>query len=246
MDKAMSTTEMSAEDLMREKVLARARVISCRDEIPAEERERRSAALCARLVECCAGVLRPGTMVAAYCAFGSEPDMKAFVHEAYARGCRVCFPCMVRAEAGAAMAGAAAGGVGAATATGVAAGGASAEAGSACSSRAKMTFLELDQAAFDAKEAAFLCKPVRSIPADDALFETVRVVPADEIDVVVVPMVACDTAGNRLGYGGGNYDRFLETVRDDALIIGVGFAEQQVDAVPCEPHDKTLPRIELG
>ncbi len=55
------------------------------------------------------------------------------------------------------------------------------------------------------------------------------------IDLVIVPGLAYTTTGFRLGYGGGNYDRFLPLTR--AETIGVCFAEQVVDAVPLEPHD---------
>ncbi len=56
-------------------------------------------------------------------------------------------------------------------------------------------------------------------------------------DVVVVPGLAFTTAGDRLGQGGGWYDRFLAQVRDDCSTIGVCFAEQVVDALPLEVHD---------
>lgn len=55
------------------------------------------------------------------------------------------------------------------------------------------------------------------------------------IDLVIVPGLAYTAAGHRLGYGGGNYDRFLPLTR--AATVGVCFTEQLVDAVPLEPHD---------
>ncbi len=59
-------------------------------------------------------------------------------------------------------------------------------------------------------------------------------------DVVIVPCVAFTRSGERLGQGGGWYDRFLAEVRDDCLTIGVGFAEQLVDELPTEAHDVRL------
>ena len=47
----------------------------------------------------------------------------------------------------------------------------------------------------------------------------------------------------RLGYGGGNYDRFLRELRSDAVVCGIAFREQEVKAVPTEPHDLALPKI---
>ena len=61
-----------------------------------------------------------------------------------------------------------------------------------------------------------------------------------EVDVVVVPGVAFTADGQRLGQGGGWYDRFLAGLRDDAVAIGVCFEAQILDAVPTEPHDVVL------
>lgn len=60
---------------------------------------------------------------------------------------------------------------------------------------------------------------------------------ADRLDAVVVPGVAFDADGGRLGYGRGFYDRFLSRLRPGTLVIGVAFATQVVDAVPREAHD---------
>lgn len=64
-----------------------------------------------------------------------------------------------------------------------------------------------------------------------------------EIDAIIVPMTAFDSHGNRLGYGGGNYDRYLPLLREDTAIIGAAFNEQKVEAVPTDPHDLPLPLI---
>ena len=57
------------------------------------------------------------------------------------------------------------------------------------------------------------------------------------IDVVIVPGTAFTPAGDRLGQGGGWYDRFLARVTPDCLKVGVAFAPQLVDSLPVEPHD---------
>ena len=49
------------------------------------------------------------------------------------------------------------------------------------------------------------------------------VVVADKIDVVFVPLLACDHYGNRIGYGGGYYDRFLAECRPETFKIGLSF-----------------------
>ena len=67
-------------------------------------------------------------------------------------------------------------------------------------------------------------------------------------DVVIVPGLAFTRGGDRLGQGGGWYDRFLEDVRPECVTIGVGFAEQIVDTLPVERHDIALHHVvtELG
>ena len=57
----------------------------------------------------------------------------------------------------------------------------------------------------------------------------------DEIEMVVVPGVAYDRSGNRLGRGRGFYDRLLASTR--ATKVGVGYEFQLVDSIPAEPHD---------
>ncbi|MGV6811679.1 MAG: 5-formyltetrahydrofolate cyclo-ligase [Brevirhabdus sp.] len=64
-------------------------------------------------------------------------------------------------------------------------------------------------------------------------------------DVVIVPLVAFDHAGGRLGYGGGFYDRSLERLRAAKPVFAIGFAygAQQVDALPLEPTDQPLDAV---
>ncbi|WP_444455115.1 5-formyltetrahydrofolate cyclo-ligase [Rhodobacter capsulatus] len=63
--------------------------------------------------------------------------------------------------------------------------------------------------------------------------------------VLIVPLVAFDRRGYRLGYGGGFYDRTLERLRaaGPATAIGFAFAAQEMEAVPTEPTDQPLDLI---
>lgn len=59
-------------------------------------------------------------------------------------------------------------------------------------------------------------------------------------DVVLLPLVAADPAGYRLGYGGGFFDRTLATMVPRPLAIGVGFELAIVPDIQPEPHDIPL------
>lgn len=71
--------------------------------------------------------------------------------------------------------------------------------------------------------------------------ETGAVEPA----VLLVPLLAFDVQGRRLGYGKGHYDRAIARLQatGGVLTIGVAYAAQEVAEVPTEPHDKALDAI---
>lgn len=73
-----------------------------------------------------------------------------------------------------------------------------------------------------------------SIPSDDK--------PEIQPSVLIVPLLAFDRAGYRLGYGGGFYDRTLEKLRalGPTLAVGVAFSEQEVPQVPRDNFDQKL------
>ncbi len=66
--------------------------------------------------------------------------------------------------------------------------------------------------------------------------------PEVDPDIVLVPLLAFDARGYRLGYGGGFYDRTLAKLRAQKPVIAVGLAydEQKVDAVPIDAYDQRL------
>ncbi len=74
------------------------------------------------------------------------------------------------------------------------------------------------------------------IPAEGATLEP---------DALIVPLVAFDAALNRLGYGGGFYDRTLARLRArrPTRAIGFAYAAQQADSLPVEPTDEPLDAV---
>ncbi len=66
-----------------------------------------------------------------------------------------------------------------------------------------------------------------------------------EPEILIVPLVAFDRNGGRLGYGGGFYDRTLELLRGKraTLAIGFAFAAQEAEGLPLEPTDQPLDMV---
>ena len=79
------------------------------------------------------------------------------------------------------------------------------------------------------KEGPFGAK----IPGEDQFFDP---------EIVIVPLVAFDSEGGRLGYGGGFYDRTLEVLRRrrPTLAIGFAYSDQMTERLPLEPTDQPL------
>ena len=98
-------------------------------------------------------------------------------------------------------------------------------------------------AADDASAAPFIAHPTRAFAATDIDSDRFPIVPAEALDMIVVPLVAFDQTGARLGYGGGCYDRYLPMLSPACQIIGIAFDEQRVDHVPTDAHDLPLPHI---
>ncbi|KQX40469.1 hypothetical protein ASD04_07570 [Devosia sp. Root436] len=67
--------------------------------------------------------------------------------------------------------------------------------------------------------------------------------PKAEPDIVIMPLLAFDGRGTRLGYGGGYYDRTLAAMTKKPKLIGLAFAAQELDRIPREPHDVPLDAV---
>jgi 5-formyltetrahydrofolate cyclo-ligase len=66
--------------------------------------------------------------------------------------------------------------------------------------------------------------------------------PAVDPDILIVPLLAFDRRGHRLGYGAGYYDMTLTALRAKrpVVAVGIGYAAQEVDTVPITPRDARL------
>lgn len=70
-----------------------------------------------------------------------------------------------------------------------------------------------------------------------------RQCPPEAIDLAIIPGVAFDRRGGRLGHGRGFYDRLLPQLRTDCPRVGLSFECQLVPHIPMEPHDQYMQTI---
>jgi len=80
------------------------------------------------------------------------------------------------------------------------------------------------------------------VEGDHGTAHPVHTAPMMRPDVVLVPMLAFDRRGYRIGWGGGYYDRTLELLRKvgQCTAIGVAYSAQEVDEVPTDAYDQPL------
>lgn len=79
------------------------------------------------------------------------------------------------------------------------------------------------------------------IPEPDVPDE--REMDINDVDFVVMPGVAFDFKGNRIGYGAGFYDKLLSGLKRQIPLIAIAYEEQIVDSVSSEPHDIKVHKI---
>lgn len=97
----------------------------------------------------------------------------------------------------------------------------------------KMQFHHIRDAGADTAPGA------HGIPAPH---EHLPIILPEAFDLIIVPGVAFSPSGQRLGYGGGYYDRYLPHCRK-AQIIALAFAEQMLPELPTEAHDLPIAQI---
>ncbi|MGB3492773.1 MAG: 5-formyltetrahydrofolate cyclo-ligase [Elainellaceae cyanobacterium] len=89
--------------------------------------------------------------------------------------------------------------------------------------------------------------PQDSVPLQPGAFDILEphpdspVLHSEQVDLILVPAVACDRQGYRLGYGGGFYDRMLsEPAWKNKRAIGIVFSESHVEKLPADAWDQRL------
>ncbi len=82
-------------------------------------------------------------------------------------------------------------------------------------------------------DRSILAHPTKLFDSIDAS----RHIRPEQIDLMLIPGIAFDEHGRRLGQGGGFYDRYLPYVREDCMLIGIAFDEQIVESIPCDNTD---------
>lgn len=228
---------------VEERTVLRREVLATRRRLDEAYRAHKSAEICKQLIQSLDMTLMltdrdpSQTIIAVYSAFPDEVQLHDFIENAYEKGCSVAFPVLVH------------------------------DAHSDNDTAQTMEMRLVDQMTYESimqvdgsgqyianptnpyhqAEApeSFLANPLKTYHHDDEGLMEFPYISAGELTMIVVPLVAYDKHGNRLGYGGGNYDRYLTQIQPSTRVAAVAFAEQEVDEVPVEEHDVRVPIIAL-
>jgi 5-formyltetrahydrofolate cyclo-ligase len=98
---------------------------------------------------------------------------------------------------------------------------------------------------FHLKSCKELAPGAMQIPEPASNFRKLaeRQVPPEMLDFIIVPGVAFDRHGARIGYGKGYYDKLLQSIRKDAIAVGVCFECQLFPEIPCLSHDVRMSKV---
>ena len=69
-----------------------------------------------------------------------------------------------------------------------------------------------------------------------------RLVKVEKLDLIIAPGVGFDEAGNRIGYGGGYYDRLLASI-PEVPVLALSFSEQIVDKIKTSAYDQQVDKV---
>ena len=106
-----------------------------------------------------------------------------------------------------------------------------------------MNMRVVDYQSWKDASAAFFKNPIKVFSKNDVLLNAYPALPAEQIDILICPLLGFDSNNNRIGYGGGFYDRYLSQLNELAQTIGVAFEEQRCACIPYEDHDARLDAV---
>lgn len=89
----------------------------------------------------------------------------------------------------------------------------------------------------------FIANPLARLTPQDLVRRGLRIAEARSLDLYLCPLLAFNAQGMRLGYGGGYYDRYLESALQEnpvAISCGIAFDEQLCANLAADPHDQAL------
>jgi 5-formyltetrahydrofolate cyclo-ligase len=92
---------------------------------------------------------------------------------------------------------------------------------------------------YEIKNLDELVSGCMNIPEPSVLTDD-RNIDINDVDVVIIPGAAFDETGNRMGYGGGFYDKLLAGLEKSIPIIAPTYEEQVIESVPVDSHDKKV------
>lgn len=235
-DQITQTTRVQQKADLRKAIFQRRR------QMTPQQRRKKSVAACQQLIQRFAPEL--GLTVGVYSAMTQELSLHTFILHAYKQGARVAFPCMRKP---------------------LQPGLPQTMEFRIVSMNQYLAAMELQRLEREAKSSAgriqvdmtlnncmesirktaapFVANPMLSFRGDESVLDAFPLVEPSALDQLVCPLVAFDANNNRLGYGGGNYDRYLPQLSDACRVVGVAFSEQQVAEVPVEEHDIEIPII---
>lgn len=209
--------ERSVKEIKEQKALLRAEARRRLRATSDEYRSTASAAICELLTGL--DEYASADTVFAYCSMGREVSTDALVERVLADGKRLCLPRCVDID----------------------------ENGRKLPGVPEMEARLVSDTGLMSKGAYGIREPVvmkEDGRADEE--ETSRLFPpADpaDIDLVVLPCVACDASCGRLGRGAGYYDKFLSELRQDCVTIAVCFDKLILDEIPMEEHDMPVKAV---
>ena len=213
----------------------RAQAKKARSALAPEARASKSKQICAKLARRLDALIaetpQGKPVVGVYSAFPWEVDLGSFIDYAYLRGCNVAFPCMMPDAHG----------IPDAPGRGMRKPGSGSNDQHVTQQTMEMRSVSAE--AFRSNSVPFLNNPLKEYRHSSPELSPMPYLAADKFAFIVVPAVGFDAHGNRLGYGAGNYDRYLCQLTDACHAVGVAFAEQEVAPIPAEDHDIPLPFV---